>query len=665
MRLRRPLAAFFAVVAMLAAAVPLAAQEADGPRPITVEEALFMPSWGSWTLSPDGERLAFTKSERDPEDYSTTSHIHLFEFAVDSMRQLTWSENGESSPEWLPDGRLLFRSDRDDETRWWVLHPDGGEAVRFIEDDEAPNGALSPDFRRIAYTESTDRPNQEEWDERVERGDDGYYAEHKLTWDQVWVYDIESGERTQLTEGEYDHSGPTWSPDGEWIAFTSNRTGTQMGDPDRSDNVDLFIVPSDSGAVRRLTDNPGPSRSPVWSADSRSIAYAASDLENHSANQMQLRVLEIDDPEPRTLTADLDRSISGIRWSADSEHLYFTGMDGLDNRLWKVPASGGDPVDVLPDDDYIYSVQSTADDGSRWLITGSSLESPSDVFVSGPDGENLDFLFSPTDRMADYQVARSETLVWTGADGWEIEGVLTYPVDYAEGDRVPLILQVHGGPHGRYSRGFSTGAQIWAARGYAVLQSNPRGSSGRSLEFSAANVGDWGGKDFEDIMAGVDHVIEIGVADPDRMGIMGGSYGGFMTFWAVTQTDRFQAAIGHAGISDWYSFYGQTDIPYLLEFGFDGLPWVAQETYERWSPIQYADEVRTPLLITHGEQDRRVPIAQAEQYFRTLKKMGRTTEFLRYPRAGHGISEPLHRIHLDGEQAAWFERYIPGPPEMR
>jgi dipeptidyl aminopeptidase/acylaminoacyl peptidase len=294
------------------------------------------------------------------------------------------------------------------------------------------------------------------------------------------------------------------------------------------------------------------------------------------------------------------------------------------------------------------------------VFTGSSLTAPGEVFVADSDGSDIRRVMSPTNQMEDFEVADAETLTWEGAEGLEVEGILTYPVGYEAGQSYPTILMVHGGPHGRFSKTFNSSAQIWAARGYAVLQGNPRGSSGRTLAFSNANVMDWGGKDFEDLMAGVDHVINMGVADGDRLAIMGGSYGGFMTFWAITQTDRFKAAIGHAAISDWFSFYGQTDIPYLLEFGFGGLPWRMKGTFERWSPIEYADEVVTPLLITHGEQDFRVPIAQAEQYFRTLKKMGKTVEFLRFPREGHGIREPRHRLFLDKEQAEWFEAHIGG-----
>jgi Dipeptidyl aminopeptidases/acylaminoacyl-peptidases len=187
---------------------------------------------------------------------------------------------------------------------------------------------------------------------------------------------------------------------------------------------------------------------------------------------------------------------------------------------------------------------------------------------------------------------------------------------------------------------------------------NPRGSTGYGNRFATANIGDWGGKDFKDIMAGVDTVIARGIADPDKLVVMGGSYGGFMTFWTITQTDRFKAAIGHAGISDWYSFHGQSDIPGLMEYGFGGQPWASAETYRKWSPMTYVDRVKTPLLITHGERDLRVPIAQAEQYYRALRKRGVETVFLRYPREGHGIQEPNHQIDLFQRQLEWFDSHL-------
>ncbi|MFC1558700.1 alpha/beta hydrolase family protein, partial [candidate division KSB1 bacterium] len=216
----------------------------------------------------------------------------------------------------------------------------------------------------------------------------------------------------------------------------------------------------------------------------------------------------------------------------------------------------------------------------------------------------------------------------------------------------------HGGPYGRHTKGFRGGFKIYAANGFAVLRPNVRGSAGYGQKFGMADVGDWGGKDFIDMMKGVDKVIEMGIADENKLAIMGGSYGGFMTFWTVTQTNRFKAAIAHAAICDWFSFFGQTDIPNYLEFGFKGRPWITKEIYEKYSPIEFVTNVKTPLLITHGEEDKRVPITQSEQFYGSLKKLGAEVQFIRYPREGHGIGEPRHRIDLVSRQLEWLEKYV-------
>ena len=654
-RLRHVLVSALALVCVTG---PLTAQSA---RTITLEEMLRQPTFGSYALSPDARQVLFTRTDRDTVKYEGTSHIYLHDLASGSTLQLTNSPKGESRPEWLPDGRVLFRSDRDGRNAPWVISPQGGEAQRFVADTAAPGGAFSPDYARIAYTDDTERPDEEEWERRVKRRDDGYFAEHKLTYSHVWVYDVASGRKTQLTTGEFDHSSPTWSPDGRWIAYVSNRSNATVRDPGYTNNSDIYLVPSDSGAPRQLTTNTGPDRSPSFSPDGRRIAYLSSDRANNSADQNDVKVVALDGGAPVNLTADYDYSVSSIEWSKDGRHIYISAAEGLTQKLYRAPAQGGELTPIDFGDDFVFGGFSQSRDGSKWLVTGSTLAEPGLVYLTDADGRGRRAILEENSRLGEFRVARAEPLTWKGADGWDIEGVLHYPVDYQPGVRYPLILQVHGGPHGRYTRSFNQGAQLWAARGYAVLQSNPRGSSGRTFEFSNANVNDWGGKDYVDIMNGVDHVIALGVADPERMAIMGGSYGGFMTFWAVTQTNRFKAAIGHAGISDWYSFYGQTDIPNLLEFGFGGMPVQSKETYERWSPVEYAANVTTPLLITHGENDRRVPISQAEQYFRTLKKLEKTVEFLRYPREGHGIGEPLHRLHLDDEQEKWFARFLQRP----
>lgn len=640
--------------------------EGGGKKHMTMRESLLLPAWGSYRLSPDNTKIVFTKREMDPEEWESTTHIWVHDLETGGSFQLTNSAKGESGPRWLPDGRVLFSSQRGEgeetENRLWVISLSGGEAKAFFDDEEAPSsGDFTDDYKRVAFTETSDRPDKEEWEERKKERDDGYFAEQKLTFTHIWVYDVGTGEKTQITEDEFDYQGPRWSPDGNWIAFTSNQTETRMGDPDRSDNSDVFIIPADGGEARNLTSsNQGPDRGPVWSPDGAHIAFTGSLEENSGAGQSDLFVVPVDGGLPHNLTENLNKSVSGAEWTPDGQEILFSIADGLSGQLYRISREGGEATPVLPVDDFVYGGAQLSEDGTRLLFTGSSLAVPGEVFLANADGSGIRKVLSPTNQMGEFDVAPTELLNWEGADGWDIEGILTYPLSYVEGQRYPMILQVHGGPHGRFSRTFNSSAQIWAARGYAVLQANPRGSSGRTLEFSNANAMDWGGEDFQDLMKGVDEVIGMGVADGDRMAIMGGSYGGFMTFWAVTQTDRFKAAIGHAAISDWFSFYGQTDIPHLLEFGFGGLPWDMKGTFERWSPIEHAGNVVTPLLITHGEEDTRVPIPQADQYYRTLKKMGKEVEFLRFPREGHGIREPRHRLFLDEEQAKWFDKYVLG-----
>ncbi|HEX2166983.1 MAG TPA: S9 family peptidase, partial [Longimicrobiales bacterium] len=526
--------AFLAVLAIMCTALPLTAQGQSASRTITLEDMLRLPEFGSYELSPDGRQVLFTRSDRDTVAYEETSHIHLHDLATGRTIQLTNSEKGESRPGWLPDGRVTFRSDRGDGNEMWVISPTGGEAQRYVEDEDAEDGEFSPDYTRIAFTESTDRPDEEEWEERVERKDDGYFAERKLTYEHLWVYDVAAGKKTQLTTGDFDHGSPTWSPDGRSIAYVSNRSNTTARDPGYSNNSDIYLVPADSGAARQLTTNPGPDRSPDFSPDGRLMAYLSSDRVNNSADQNDVKVLALDGGAPVNLTADYDYSVSSVEWSKDGSHLYISAAEGLTQKLYKVPAQGGELTPIEFDDGVVFRDFSQSEDGSKWLVTGSTLSEPDLVYLTDPDGRNPQRILEEHNLLADFRVARAEPLTWKGADGWDIEGVLHYPLDYQPGVRYPLILQVHGGPHGRYTESFNQGAQIWAARGYAVLQTNPRGSSGRTFEFSNANVNDWGGKDFTDIMNGVDHVIELGVADPERMAVIGGSDGGFMTFWAVT-----------------------------------------------------------------------------------------------------------------------------------
>lgn len=655
----RPLALSLVLLAAATASAQSVTQAA-AKKNLSLKETIGRPTYGGYQLSPDGKLALFARTERDPKDYATTAHIWLHDFASGRSFQLTNSQRGENNARFLPDGRVAFTSNRDNRTGWYVISPNGGEAVKLVEGvDSLPiNGQFSKDARKLVYTEATQRADKKDWDDRVKRKDDGYYYEQKLTYTHIWVFDLTTKTKKQITTGQTDNQGPVFSPDGNSIVFVSNRTGRGARDANTSNNTDLFIVPSTGGDAKQLTTNEGPDGSPAFSPDGSFIAYSSSDRINSSADQMDLKVIPAGGGTPRNLTADFDFSIGNIEWSKDGRYIYFSATEWMSSRLYKVAISGGNPIPIPFEKGYEVADFVTTDDGSKWLVTGSTLTDNSVAMLTGPDGATPKRIFEDHDYLGEFNVARSQPIAWKGADNWDVQGLLTYPLNYQPGQKYPLILQVHGGPFGRYAATFNMGAQTWAARGYAVLQPNPRGSSGGTYAFGAANQNDWGGKDYIDIMKGVDEVVKMGVADTTKLAVMGGSYGGFMTFWTVTQTNRFKAAIGHAGISDWYSFFGQTDIPNLLEYGFGGLPSASKATYEKWSPIEYASKVTTPLLITHGESDTRVPISQAEEYYRLLKKQGKTVEFLRFPREGHGIAEPMHRLYLEDEQAKWFDKYV-------
>ncbi|MGI9107364.1 MAG: prolyl oligopeptidase family serine peptidase [Pyrinomonadaceae bacterium] len=650
---------------------------AVGGKKMTIEDALalqevYAPQW-----SPDGKLIAFTVSEWNRKENRRDSHIYLIAATGGATPyKLTNGERGESAPQWSPDStRIAFLANRDaprpdaisaPRSQLWVIPVGGGEAERVTEEEAGvAQFRWSPDGRQLAYVVRDTPQDKAERDKRKKDKWDAIVVDSGFMYSHLWTITLDTKEKKRVTEGPFTVGDPQWSPDGRWMVYVMSKGGWQESAfTDISDerNTDLFIAPSTGGGTpRQLTTNPGPDSAPRWSPDGKWIAYLASDDPASWAAKTDLMITGTDAgavAAPRNLTGKYnDSTNSAPKWSPDGAALYAAGAEGVYGQLLKITVAGGEPRTIF-ESKGAYAGVDLSRDGRMLAFTFNDAKTTNDIWIASSTGKGAQRLTNFNTRIKDFALVGTEVIKWKAPDGLEIEALLVKPLDYQPGTRYPLILQIHGGPYSNFTYGLNPRAQIFAANGYAVLLPNPRGSTGYGNKFTTANAGDWGGKDYQDLMTGVDELIKMGVADPERLGVMGGSYGGFMTFWVITQTNRFKAAIGHAGISDWYSFHGQSDIPGLMEYGFGGTPWTARDVYEKWSPVRYADRVKTPLMITHGEQDRRVPIAQAEQYYRALKKGGVETVFVRYPREGHGITEPNHQIDLVGRQLEWFDKHL-------
>jgi dipeptidyl aminopeptidase/acylaminoacyl peptidase len=636
---------------------------ADGDKKMTVQDSLSIKNVGAPAFSPDGKWIAYTISEWDKENNRRVSHIYLVSSAGGRPVKLTNGEKGENAPQWSPDGtRIAFLADRDKGNQIWLISPFGGEAEKLTSEENGASGfRWSPDSKRISFITRDTPKDKAEREKKKKDKFDTIVVEKDFIYSHLWAINVESKEKKRITEGTFSIDSAQWSPDGKWLAFVRSTNGAQESSfaelaPDR--NSDIYVISADGGQARQLTTNPAADNNPQWSPDGKWLAYTANNDAKNWAAKTEILVIAVEGGTPRNLTKDFFESAGGgLSWSSDGKTLYFNTGIGVYSHIFKVPVSGGN-VNQITKGEYNYGQFDVSHDGSKIAYTFNDGRSAADIFVASSSGEQAQQLTNVNPQLKDFALAATEILKWKGPDNFDIEGVLVKPLGYEQGKRYPLILQIHGGPYARFDSSYSSRTQIFAANGYAVLMPNPRGSTGYGNKFTVANLGDWGGKDFKDIMAGVDAAIAKGIADPDKLVVMGGSYGGFMTFWTITQTDRFKAAIGHAGISDWYSFHGQSDIPGLMEYGFVGQPWNAAETYRKSSPMTFVDKVKTPIMITHGEQDRRVAIAQAEQYYRALQRRGVDVVFLRFPREGHGIQEPNHLIDLTRRQLEWFDSHL-------
>jgi len=622
---------------------------------------------GSTAMTPDGSMVAWVVRAplMEGEQSEYLSHIWVADADGSDARQFTRGEHSATSPSFSPDGSLLaFTSSRSGESQVWVMPLSGGEAWQATAAENGVSGyQWSPDGGRIAFR-MTDPDTEEEEQAKKEKSyiirvDENYKFAH------LYVSEVGNGsgdpaEPHRVTEGDFHVTGFDWSPDGTRLVF-SHQTDPRINMGRLSG--DVAVVAVDDGAVTQIVSGEGVEGSPEWSPDGRWIAYVSTGDQPEPIGLGDIYLVTPDGARTMAPAHTPDRSGGLIGGTPDSRALMVSQAVGTERHLIRLPADGSE-AEILTEMDGVYGSFAFDRSGSRMAYVYQDTELPADVWVDdldGVDGTRVSDVHAGVPRP---EMGRTELLSWTSPDGMEIEGLLTYPVNYREGDRVPLILNVHGGPAGVYSQGFTGSPSIymlqsWAQDGFAVLRPNPRGSTGYGKEFRYANFRDWGYGDLDDLLAGLDLTVEMGVADPDRLLLMGWSYGGYMTSFAVTRTDRFKAASMGAGLPNLVSMTTTTDIQDYLVGHMGAEFWEDFETYEKHSAIYQIEKITTPMQVIHGENDLRVPFTQGQEFYRALDRKGVPTEMIVLPRTPHGPREPKLLMSVHPIIKAWFEEHLP------
>ena len=624
--------------------------------------------------SPDGSRIAYQVGSAVMEDETSEWRYQIWVAGSDGSDayQLTQGDKSSTAPAWSPDGQwLAFISARSDTANIWRIRVAGGEAEQVTQVESGVSAFLwSPDGLSIAFS-MPDPPSEQELQNEKEKND-AFVVDENLKEVHLYVIPAEldaagGREARRLTQagtsvfGLFAGMPFDWAPDGSSIVFAHAPTPSV----DDWTRTDISIVDVATASVRSIANTSAAEGQPVFSRDGRWIAFTESDDPPTWAFTSRVHVLDVNGGEPRPLAHSYDEQPGIVGWSEDGGRVLISETQRTINRVSALPLDGGVPVDISPADLMV--------NAPRLNATGTHLGFSSDTPDTSPEAfVSTVQRFRPTKVSAvqdvpDVPVGETQVVNWSSTDGMAVEGLLTLPTGYEDGTRVPLLVIAHGGPTGVFVQGFiaNRGAYpiaSFAEQGFAILRCNVRGSSGYGREFRYANYGDWGGGDYQDIMSGVDAMIERGIADSNALGVMGWSYGGYMTSWVVTQTHRFKAASVGAGVNNLMSFTGTADIAGFIPDYFGGEYWDVFENWRSHSAMFNVKGVTTPTLIQHGEEDARVPVGQGYEFYNALKRQGVEVKMVVYPRQPHGIQEPRLQLDAMKRNLEWFERWVKTTP---
>ena len=655
--------------------LPCLVRAENTPRPLAAEDLARLHTLGDVQVSPEGEWVAYTVASFDPKEDRQQKDLWMVSWDGARRIRLTWGPARASKPRWDPAGaHLAFLSARGDEKELkkgpqvWLLDRAGGEARRLT---SIPGGvsemAWSPDSRRMVLQVMDPDPDadpelKEGWKRKTappividryhfKEDSDGYLGARRS---HLQLLDVSSGKLEPLTSGRFSEESPAFSPDGTRIAFVSNRTP----DPDRNDESAIFVMEAKAGAkLVQLTSHGGPDGGkPSFSPDGKWIAFLRGDETKYTAyNQNRAAVVPSTGGPVRVLTDSLDRRVFGpLVWSGDSASLAFLVRDDRDKYVGRVSVAGG-AVERLSSGHRVVEDLAPRKDGSFAVLAGTASDP---LEVAALERGVLHPLSAHNDWLREVHLGTVEDFSSRSADGTEVHGVLTKPPDFVAGRKYPTILWIHGGPNMQDEHNFRFERHFLASRGFAVLSVNYRGSSGRGSAFQKAIFADWGNKEVQDLLGAVDQAVRMGVADPDRLGIGGWSYGGILTNYVIARDSRFKAAVSGASSSLQLAMYGTDE--YVLQYESElGPPWKSPDLWIRLSdPFFHADRIKTPTLFMGGTRDFNVPLAGAEQMYEALRSLGVETLLVVYPDQHHEIGPLSYQVDRLERYASWFARFL-------
>ena len=662
---------------LLAASVALLPATGAEARPLKVEDINNVRAVSSPAVDPGGKWVAYSVGTVDSKADKNFSHIWMTTWDGTQSIQLTnRKDESESTPRWSPDGRYLTfissREDKKERDQLWILDRTGGEARQLTQlDGSVVDYVWSPDSKSIALILLDRDPNDPPGDEKKDvdtppkpivvdrfffkQDIDGYLGVQRQ---RLTLLDVSTGKTRRLTTGDFNEHFPAWSPDGRQIAFVSNRDP----DPDRSYNTDLWVVPvaGEPKAPRRLSNHPGSDNDPdyesypAWSPDGRQVAYVqGGPVELFYYGTRHLAVVDANGGAPRILTTGLDRNVAQPIWAKDGKSIQILVEDDRTQWLGTVSAQGGEVRRLAGNRSVIQSIDQLGGNRIAGLVNDPTR--PNEVYAI--EGDKLRALTKHNEWLAEVELAKVEDTSFKSADGTEVHGFLLKPANAPAG-RLPTVLRIHGGPQSQYDYGFSFEWQLLAANGYAVVASNPRGSTGRGQEFGKGIYAAWGSVDVQDVLAAVDDAVARGIADADRLGVGGWSYGGILTNYVIASDQRFKAATSGAGASNFLAGYG-TD-QYIRDYEMElGKPW---EKPDAWMKVSYpffqVQRITTPTLFVVGEKDFNVPALNSEQMYQALKSRNVDTRLVIYPGQYHGIKRPSFLRDRLQRYLDWYARYL-------